>query len=110
MDCTGVVDAPQAAALEDKEAANNTVSVSDGSSPESEETPAGNVTDIYTSELNVTDLSANLTLADSELTKLDPNKTSEVEIKQTFCQEIKKVSAKFEVNFYLTFHVGTVHG
>jgi hypothetical protein len=40
----------------------------------------------------VTSLTANVTLADSELTKLNPNTTTEKEIKATFCREIARTA------------------
>ena len=40
----------------------------------------------------MTSLTANETLADSELTKINPNTTSVKEIKATFCREIARTA------------------
>ena len=47
---------------------------------------------------NITDLTANDTLKDSGLVKLDINKTSEVELKTEFCREVSQIAGWFEVS------------
>ena len=43
-------------------------------------------------QVNVTSLTANETLVDSELTKLDLNNTSPKEIKLAFCREVARTA------------------
>merc|ERR1719188_91099 len=45
---------------------------------------------------NITDLTANDTLKDSGLVKLDINKTTEVELKTEFCREVSQIAGRFE--------------
>ena len=47
---------------------------------------------------NITDLTANDTLKDSGLIKLDINKTSEVELKTEFCREVSQIAGWFEAS------------
>ena len=54
---------------------------------------------------NITDLTANDTLKDSGLTKLDINTTSEAELKQEFCREVSQIAGRFEaspINYRMT--------
>ena len=51
--------------------------------------------------LNISEVTSDETLASSELTKLDPNNTSEVEIKQAFCRDMARVTRSYEVNISL---------
>ena len=48
--------------------------------------------DFFLLQANVTSLTPNVTLADSELTKINPNTTSEKDIKAAFCREIAKTA------------------
>ena len=57
---------------------------------------------------NITDLTANDTLKDSGLTKLDINTTSEAELKQEFCREVSQIARRFEaspINYSMTLLV-----
>ena len=47
---------------------------------------------------NITDLTANDTLKDSGLTKLDINKTTEAELKSEFCREVSQIAGRFEAS------------
>jgi hypothetical protein len=42
--------------------------------------------------VNVTSLTPNVTLADSELTKINPNTTTEKEIRAAFCREVARTA------------------
>ncbi len=44
---------------------------------------------------NMTLLTAKVTLADSELTRINPNTTTETEMRETFCREIVKTVKRF---------------
>ena len=47
---------------------------------------------------NITDLTANDTLKDSGLTKLDINTTSEADLKAEFCREVSQIAGRYEVS------------
>ncbi len=49
---------------------------------------------------NLTEVTLNDTLQDSGLTKIDLNKTTEVELKTEFCREINAVAQRYEVQLH----------
>ena len=54
---------------------------------------------------NITDLTANDTLKDSGLVKLDVNNTTEVELKTEFCREVSQIAGRFEVSLIRVWEV-----
>ena len=57
---------------------------------------------------NITDLTANDTLKDSGLVKLDVNNTTEVELKTEFCREVSQIAGRFEVSLIRIWEVSGV--
>lgn len=49
---------------------------------------------------NMTNINAEETLQNSELTKIDLNNTKATDIKATFCREIGHISSRYEVKTY----------
>ena len=47
---------------------------------------------------NITDLTANDTLKDSGLTKLDINTNSEADLKAEFCREVSQIAGRYEAS------------
>ena len=73
-------ESPSTSTIDPFEANNNNVTSFDDALPE-----------------NMTEIRVNDTLKDSELLKLDLNKTTEAELTAAFCQEIGSISSRYEV-------------
>jgi len=77
--------------------ANDTL-VSDEPDDEYDDQAIYNSTNLLNADgkLNVSEITAEETLATSELTKLDPNETTTDEIRQAFCRDIARVARSYE--------------
>lgn len=69
-----------------------------------------NLTDPTTGQLNITEISADETLASSELSSLDPNATKPEDMRQAFCRDMARVARSYEQNLVIPENNGRNSG